>query len=106
MDLCYNLKFNDLCSIRIYEPKKENRPLGKLPYLTKQANSSSSNIQKYVDFVLGVPLFSSKKDAATKELEARHGWGSEFDKLDKHLTKAQNNAQTWNVDVSLSIALK
>ena len=90
----------------MYQPNRENRPLGKLPYLTKQANSSRSNIQKYVDYVLGVPLFSSLKDDATRKLEATHGWGSEFDKLDKHLTKAQNNAQTWNVDVSLSIALK
>ena len=106
MDLCYNLKFNDLCSIRIYEPKKENRPLGKLPYLTEQAKSFRSKIQKYVDFVLGVPLFSSEKDDATKELEARHGWTSKFDKLDNHLTKAQDNAKTWYGDVSLTIALK
>ena len=101
-----NLKLNDFCLIRIYKPNRENRPLGKLPYLTKQANSSSSNIQKYVDFVLGVPLFSSEKDDATKELEARHGWTSKFDKLDNHLTKAQDNAKTWYIDVSLTIALK
>ena len=89
-----------LVMYRSYHPNQVNDPVGKLPEMAENAAASSSNIQKYVDYVLGVPAFGELANKTIASIGSKYNWKANFRDMDAHLDTAQENAINWNVKVS------
>ena len=57
-------------------------------------------IQRYVDYVLGVPEFGELADKQLAKLGDKYNWSENFMNMDAHLITAQENGISWNANVS------
>ena len=89
--------------IRYYDlTNSANSSYAALPILSELTTESTSQIQGYVNYVLGLSNFTEITAPEVQQV-SKDLWEEDFGMADQHLHRAQNNGIEWNISVYPSI---
>ena len=89
--------------IRYYDLNNSaNSSYAALPILSELTTESTSQIQGYVNYVLGLSNFTEITAPEVQQV-SKDLWEEDFGMADQHLHRAQNNGIEWNISVYPSI---
>ena len=88
--------------LRYYDLNNANSSYATLPILSQLTTESASQIQGYVNYVLGLSNFTEITKPEVQQV-SKELWEEDFGMADQHLHRAQNNGIEWNISVYPSI---